>query len=188
MLYTKGGQYSFQNAGIKVVTPQIDVAIATDKETYLPGETVSVDLTTQFTGKAIPAHLTVSVVDEMVYALQPEVAPSIDQFFYHPRRNNVRTSASLSFISYDVALPGSPGAPGKANRSERGVKVLERPRREDVDTAGWQPELVTDANGKTRFTFTMPDSLTRWRITAKAIADDGQVCLLYTSPSPRDRG
>lgn len=175
VLYTKGGQYSFQNAGIKVIAPQIDVAIATDKEVYEPGDTVSVDLTTQFAGKPIPAHLTVSVVDEMVYALQPEVAPTIDQFFYHPRRNNVRTSASLSFISYDVALPGSPGAPGKANRSERGVKVLERPRREDVDTAAWQPELITDANGKTRFTFKMPDSLTRWRITARAIADDGQV-------------
>ncbi|OPK08518.1 alpha-2-macroglobulin [Pseudomonas sp. VI4.1] len=175
VLYTKSGQYSFQNAGIKVIAPQIDVAIATDKESYQPGDTVSVDLTTEFDGKPIPAHLTVSVVDEMVYALQPEVAPSIDQFFYHPRRNNVRTSASLSFISYDVALPGSPGAPGKANRSERGVKVLERPRREDVDTAAWQPELLTDANGKTRFTFKMPDSLTRWRITARAIADDGQV-------------
>jgi uncharacterized protein YfaS (alpha-2-macroglobulin family) len=174
-LYTKGGQYSFQNAGIKVIAPQIDVAIATDQETYQPGDTVSVDLTTLFAGKPIPAHLTVSVVDEMVYALQPEVAPTIDQFFYHPRRNNVRTSASLSFISYDVALPGSPGAPGKANRSERGVKVLERPRREDVDTAAWQPELITDANGKTRFTFKMPDSLTRWRITARAIADDGHV-------------
>jgi len=175
VIYTKGGQYSFQNAGIKVVAPQIDVAISTDKAVYLPGDTVTVDLTTQFAGKAVPAHLTVSVVDEMVYALQPEVAPSIDQFFYHPRRNNVRTSASLSFISYDVALPGSPGAPGKANRSERGVKVLERPRREDVDTAAWQPELLTGADGKTRFTFKMPDSLTRWRITARAIADDGQV-------------
>lgn len=175
VLYTKGGQYSFQNAGIKVITPQIDVAIATDKDTYQPGDTVTVDLTTQFAGKPVPAHLTVSVVDEMVYALQPEVAPTIDQFFYHPRRNNVRTSASLSFISYDVALPGSPGAPGKANRSERGVKVLERPRREDVDTAAWQPELLTDASGKTRFSFKMPDSLTRWRITARAIADDGAV-------------
>ena len=175
VLYTKGGEYSFQNAGIKVAAPQIDIAINPDKATYQPGETVTVDLATQFAGKPIPAHLTVSVVDEMVYALQPEVAPGIDQFFYHPRRNNVRTSASLSFISYDVALPGSPAAPGKANRSERGVKVLERPRREDVDTAAWQPELVTDASGKARFTFRMPDSLTRWRITARAIADNGEV-------------
>jgi uncharacterized protein YfaS (alpha-2-macroglobulin family) len=51
VLYTKGGQYSFQNAGIKVVAPQIDVAIATDKDAYQPGDTVTVDLTTQFAGK-----------------------------------------------------------------------------------------------------------------------------------------
>ncbi len=87
----------------------------------------------------------------------------------------MRTSASLAFISYDVALPGSTSAPGRANRSERGVKVLERPRREDVDTAAWQPELVTDAQGKASFSFRMLDSLTRWRITARAIDDNGQV-------------
>lgn len=175
VLYTKGSDYSFQNAGIKVRVPQIDVAITTDKERYQPGEIVTVDLSTQFVGKPVPAHLTVSVVDEMVYALQPEIAPEIDRFFYHPRRNNVRTSASLSFISYDVALPGTPTAPGKANRSERGVKVLERPRREDVDTAAWEPELLTGPDGKARFTFRMPDSLTRWRITVRALDDNGQV-------------
>ncbi|TBU89501.1 hypothetical protein DNK44_16940 [Pseudomonas dryadis] len=174
-LYTRGGDYSFQNAGIKVATPQIDIAIATDHEQVRPGEMVTVELTTRFAGKPVPARLTVSVVDEMIYALQPEIAPGIDQFFYHPRRNNVRTSASLSFISYDLALPGTPTAPGRANRSERGVKVLERPRREEVDTAAWQPDLLTDADGKARFSFRMPDSLTRWRITARAVSADGQV-------------
>ncbi len=174
-LYTKGGDYSFQNAGIKVAAPQIDIAIAADKEQYEPGELVTIDLSTQFAGKPVGTRLTVSVVDEMIYALQPEIAPSIDQFFYHPRRNNVRTSASLSFISYDVALPGSPTAPGKANRSDRSVKVLERPRREEVDTAAWQPDLVTDADGHAKITFRMPDSLTRWRITARAVADAGTV-------------
>jgi uncharacterized protein YfaS (alpha-2-macroglobulin family) len=74
-----------------------------------------------------------------------------------------------------VALPGRPGAPPAANRSERGVKVLERPRREDVDTAAWQPDLVTGAEGRVRFSFRMPDSLTRWRITARAANDDGLV-------------
>ncbi|WP_235981343.1 alpha-2-macroglobulin family protein [Aquipseudomonas ullengensis] len=175
VLYTKGGEYSFQNAGIKVAKPQVEIAIATDKERYQPGETVSVELATQFAGKPAATRLTVSVVDEMIYALQPEIAPGIDQFFYHPRRNNVRTSASLAFISYDVALPGNPTAPGRANRSERGVKVLERPRREEVDTAAWQPDLVTDTDGKARFTFRMPDSLTRWRITVRAVNEAGEV-------------
>ncbi|MCY1260279.1 MG2 domain protein [compost metagenome] len=175
VLYTKAGDYSFQNAGIKVAAPQVEIAIATDRETYRPGDMVKVDLHTRFAGKPVSTHLAVSVVDEMIYALQPEIAPDIGQFFYHPRRNNVRTSASLAFISYDVALPGSSTAPGRANRSERGVKVLERPRREDVDTAAWQPELVTDAEGKASFSFRMPDSLTRWRITARAMDDAGQV-------------
>lgn len=175
VLYTRSGDYSFQNAGIKVSVPQVQIAVSTDKERYEPGETVKVELNTTYAGKPVSSHLTVSVVDEMIYALQPEIAPGIDQFFYHPRRNNVRTSASLSFISYDVALPGTPTAPGRANRSERGVKVLERPRREEVDTAAWEPELVTDANGKATFSFRMPDSLTRWRITARAIDDAGQV-------------
>ncbi|HLD64997.1 MAG TPA: alpha-2-macroglobulin, partial [Pseudomonas sp.] len=175
VLYTKGGDYSFQNAGIKVAQPQIDIAIVADKDEYQPGELVTLELSTRFAGQPAGTRLTVSVVDEMIYALQPEIAPGIDQFFYHPRRNNVRTSASLSFISYDLALPGSPTAPGRANRSERGVKVLERPRREEVDTAAWQPDLVTDAEGKARLTFRMPDSLTRWRITARAVNEEGQV-------------
>lgn len=175
VLYTRSGDYSFQNAGIKVAVPQVEIAVGTDKERYEPGETVTVNLDTTYAGKPVSSHLTVSVVDEMIYALQPEIAPGIDQFFYHPRRNNVRTSASLSFISYDVALPGTPSAPGRANRSERGVKVLERPRREEVDTAAWEPELVSDANGKAQFKFRMPDSLTRWRITARAMDDEGQV-------------
>ncbi|ANI18359.1 hypothetical protein A9C11_05490 [Pseudomonas citronellolis] len=175
VLYTRGGDYSFQNAGIKVTVPQVEIAIATDKERYEPGDTVTVDLSTTYAGKPVSSQVAVGVVDEMIYALQPEIAPGIDQFFYHPRRNNVRTSASLSFISYDVALPGSASAPGRSNRSERGVKVLERPRREDVDTAAWEPKLVTDAEGKARFSFRMPDSLTRWRITARAMDGDGQV-------------
>ena len=99
--------------------PQVEIDIATDKERYEPGETVTVTLATRFAGKPVSSHLTVSVVDEMVYALQAEIAPGIDQFFYHPRRNNVRTSASLAFISYDVALPGSTSAPGRANRRAR---------------------------------------------------------------------
>ena len=76
VLYTKGGDYSFQNAGIKVGMPQVEVDIATDKERYEPGETVTVTLATRFAGKPVSSHLTVSVVDEMVYALQAEIAPA----------------------------------------------------------------------------------------------------------------
>lgn len=175
VLYTRNGQYSFQNVGIKVAAPRVDISIHSDKEVYQPGDKVTLDLTTTVEGKPVAANLSMGVVDEMIYALQPEIAPSISEFFNHLRRNNVRTSSSLSFISYDLALPGEPSAPGKNNRSDRSVKVLERPRREDVDTAVWLPNLVTDASGKAHISFRMPDSLTRWRITARAVSAQGIV-------------
>ncbi|HCR8766300.1 TPA: hypothetical protein OPG90_001050, partial [Shigella flexneri] len=69
-------------------------------------------LTSSLKGKPVSAQLTVGVVDEMIYALQPEIAPNIGKFFYPLGRNNVRTSSSLSFISYDQALSSEPVAPG----------------------------------------------------------------------------
>ncbi|MDR3100095.1 MAG: alpha-2-macroglobulin family protein [Paraburkholderia sp.] len=178
VLYVHDGEYAFQNAGIVVAKPSIDLAVKSDKPVYAPGETVTLDLGSTLSGKALPAHLTVSVVDEMVYVLQPEIAPDIVDFFYHPRRNNVRTTSSLSFITYDLALSalrGAPGGPQRGQYNERGVKVLERPRRDDIDTAAWQADLQTDASGHARMTFLMPDSLARWRITVRAVSADGTV-------------
>ncbi|NLP65900.1 alpha-2-macroglobulin family protein [Paraburkholderia sacchari] len=178
VLYVHDGEYVFQNAGIVVAKPSIDLAVKSDKSVYAPGETVTLDLGSTLGGKPLPARLTVSVVDEMVYVLQPEIAPDIVDFFYHPRRNNVRTTSSLSFITYDLALSamrGAPGGPQRGQYNERGVKVLERPRRDDIDTAAWQADLQTDASGHARMTFRMPDALARWRITVRAISADGTV-------------
>ncbi|STM51470.1 alpha-2-macroglobulin family protein [Escherichia coli] len=66
----------------------------TDKTHYQPGELVNVELTSSLKGKPVSAQLTVGVVDEMIYALQPEIAPNIGKFFYPLGRNNVRTSSS----------------------------------------------------------------------------------------------
>lgn len=178
VLYVHDGEYAFENAGIVVTKPAIDLSVTSSKPVYAPGETVTLDLGSTLNGKPLPAHLTVSVVDEMVYVLQSEIAPDIVDFFYHPRRNNVRTTSSLSFITYDLALSalrGAPGGPQRAQYNERGVKMLERPRRDDVDTAAWQADLQTDASGHARMTFRMPDALARWRITVRAISADGSV-------------
>src|SRR6185369_6505262 len=173
--YVKNGDYVFQNQGVLVEQPRIALAFRTAKAVYAPGETVEVDVTTTLAGKPVPSEVTVGVVDEMIYVLQPEIAPSIDDFFYHPRRNNVRTSASLSFIGYDLATSKLGALPSGRQVNQRAIKVLERPRRDNVDTAAWQPQLVTDASGHARFSFTMPDSLTRWRITGRAIEAQGAV-------------
>jgi hypothetical protein len=128
VLYLANGDYVFQNKGLRVAVPVVDIAIRTPRERYAPGETVTLELETRTGAGPTPALVNLGVVDEMIYVLQPEIAPSIGNFFYHPRRNNVRTTVSLSFIGYDLArLPAKSGAPVRRSPSERGVKVLERP-------------------------------------------------------------
>ncbi|NRR29441.1 alpha-2-macroglobulin family protein [Oxalobacteraceae bacterium] len=173
--YTRRGDFVFQNQGLQIIEPRIALQFKTDKEVYQPGEQVTLDVTATLEGKPVSTMVALGVVDEMIYVLQPEIAPDMGDFFYHPRRNNVRTTASMSFISYDLAQGRSAGAPARHNYNERGVKVLERPRRDDVDTAFWAPTLQTDASGRVRVTFTMPDALTRWRITGRAMDSEGRV-------------
>ncbi|HKY53606.1 MAG TPA: alpha-2-macroglobulin family protein, partial [Anaerolineales bacterium] len=43
------------------------------------------------------------------------------------------------------------------------------PRADFRDTAAWFPALRTDSNGRATVTFTLPDNLTSWRLSAKAI-------------------
>ncbi|MDR0717067.1 MAG: alpha-2-macroglobulin family protein [Azoarcus sp.] len=175
-VYIKNGEYVFQNAGLVVDTPRLALEIKTSQARVKPGETVTVDIDATLDGQATPAMLTVSVVDEMVYALQAEIAPDIVEFFQHVRRNNVRTNASLNFTTYDEAADYAADAarqpPARHQYNERGIKILERARRDDTDTAAWQPALPTDENGHARFSFKMPDALSRWRITVRAVALD----------------
>lgn len=176
VLTVRDGDQVFQNKGLVVQLPRVQVAITPQKPVYRPGELVTVDLGTSLAGRGTQTQLFVSVVDEMVYVLQPEIAPDVYDFFYHVRRNNVRTSSSLNFHSYDMAQSPRAEAPaGGGSQYDRPFKVMERPRREETDTAAWIPQLSTDAAGHAQVTFRMPDSLTRWRITVRAMTADGMV-------------
>jgi len=173
VLVMKEGKFIFQNKGIRVEEPAISIAMTPDKATYLPGNQVTVELFTSVEGKAVAADLAVGVVDEMVYVLQPELAPDIRDFFGHLRRNQVRTLSSLNFHTYDQAINGQDTE--TAARFNRPIKLLERPRRENIDTAAWFPRLKTGKDGRGRFSFVMPDSLTRWRMTARATTPAGKI-------------
>ena len=173
VLYVHDGSYVFQNKGIVVTVPRVQISFKPDKETFLPGETVTVDVETRLEGKPVSARLAVGVVDEMVYVLQPEIAPDIAEFFHHIRHNQVKTTSSLNFHTYDMATSSESQA--QSSSSERPLKMLDRPRRENIDTAAWFPNLQTGADGRTRFTFVMPQSLSRWRITGRAMTQAGMV-------------
>ena len=180
--YVKNNEFVFENAGILVTNAKVNVRVTPDKKQYAPGEMVKLAIDTSMidadgkaTNHAVPAQVSLGVVDEMIYVLQPEIAPNIVDFFYHPRRNNVRTQYSQSFIGYDLSTNQLGKSPNSHSTHERATKLLERPRRDDVDTALWAPKIMTDANGHAEISFKMPDSLTRWRMTARAMTADGIV-------------
>jgi uncharacterized protein YfaS (alpha-2-macroglobulin family) len=175
VLYVKNGKLVFNNKGLQIKRPEIDLAFKLDKKSYVPGELVKLELTATMDNKPIETHVSLSVVDEMIYVLQPEISPSILDFFYHARRNQVKTSSSLSFFTYDSAISASGKKSASSSYSDRPLKLKERPRREEVDTAFWGPSLKTDANGKLSLQFRVPDSVTRWRVTARGIASSGVV-------------
>ena len=167
-----GGEFGFENKGLVVKKPALELTLTPNKKEFAPGEKVVVDLETRFGGKPVPALVAVGVVDEMIYVLQPELAPAIGDFFHHLRRNQVRTTSSQSFYSFNPAISSGPKAP--ETEAHRELKLLgERARRDGRDTAYWNGSLKTGANGKARFEFVMPDALTRWRMTARAIAIEG---------------
>ncbi|MBF0271518.1 MAG: alpha-2-macroglobulin family protein [Magnetococcales bacterium] len=170
-LMVADGAFIFQNKGIRVENDPVVMTLTPNKGRYQPGERVTVDLETSLANQPVSADLTVSVVDETVYLLQPELAPDIREFFGHLRRNQVRTHSSLQFHTYDQAVV----SPDQESATfHRPLKLLERPRRENMDTALWLPHLRTGADGRGRFEFVLPDSITRWRITARATTTEGR--------------
>jgi alpha-2-macroglobulin len=125
----------------------LDIKIEPDKERYYPGEKAKYTITvTDDEGKPVVAELSLGVVDEAIYAIQPDNTPNIHEFFWSYDYNHVETN-------YSFARDYSGGAD-----KDRPQKI----RKDFRDTASWSPTVVTDKNGKAVVEFTMPDNLTTW--------------------------
>ena len=176
VLFVKDGKIIFNNKGIKVKMPKIKIVYDLLKFDYAVGEKVSLGIKTTYLGEPISSNVTLSIVDEMIYVLQPELAPDISDFFYHRRRNQVKTISSLDFHTYDASISATGRRTDyESEYSDRPLKMRERPRRENIDTAFWKTNIKTDSNGEAKVFFKIPDSVTRWRITSRAISTDGVV-------------
>ncbi|RME81556.1 MAG: hypothetical protein D6785_08845, partial [Planctomycetota bacterium] len=54
-------------------------------------------------------------------------------------------------------------------------------RKNFADTAYWNPSVMTNKDGKATVEFTLPDSLTTWRVSGWAISNESQVTQKTTS-------
>jgi len=130
---------------------------------------------------AANAEISLGIVDEAIYSIQPETAGNIKREFYGRRYNEVQTSLSIryTFTGYSGKQPIDLALSKKAYQLAdfKAESPLAEPtiRKEFKDTAFWQSDLVTGADGKATVQFKLPDNLTTWRATARAVTADTRV-------------
>jgi len=142
----------------------LTIEVTPDKPDYLPGATANLTIkTTDFNGQPVPADLSLGVVDESIYAIQPDTT-DIKGDFYPMRADDVRTNYSFE----DIYLDGGDKAGGKVPL-----------RTKFLDTASWQPTIETGPDGIAHTSIKLPDNLTSWRATAIGVTDSTEVGMTH---------
>src|SRR5205085_635696 len=183
--YIKNGEM-YWNEEALVVPPRdrlLKLEIMSNKKEYKPGESASY---TVFVRNAdnqpvSGAEVSLGIVDESIYSIRGESAGDIRQEFYGRRYNQVTTS----YTSYFNFTGYAGSKPIKLAQNKRAYQLADfknddrlvepRIRKLFKDTAYWQPTLVTGGDGKASIKFPLPDNLTTWRATARAVTADTRV-------------
>jgi uncharacterized protein YfaS (alpha-2-macroglobulin family) len=155
---------------IDQVARRLKVDVKPLKKTYRPGQEVVVDLQTRdANGKAIKSELTVFAADEGVLSLVGYKTPNPMSVFYAERGLSIRTSdnrvvlLSRRIFGQKGRNPGGGGGGRGESDAAGGV------RKNFVTTPYFNPTVYTDANGKARIKFKLPDNLTTYRVMAVAV-------------------
>ena len=162
----------------------LTVTATPSKPRFLPGETGSFDvLTVDSSGKPVEADLSFGEVDEALYSVRPDESGNIVNFFYPKREVYLDPQTSFAYYFFGEAGTKSPLLarlndglfhPRMAQVKPGSDLVVPKVRKAFPDTAYWNPNVHTGADGHARVTFTFPDSLTTWRTTIRAMTDDGK--------------
>ncbi|PKN81409.1 MAG: hypothetical protein CVU47_06860 [Chloroflexi bacterium HGW-Chloroflexi-9] len=162
-------------AELRVTTDsrELTIDLQRDLETAKPGETVTYDIAvTNSDGQGVEAELSIAMVDAAVLSLAGEgFTPTGLQAFWFNRGLAVQTGSSLAMsidrLNDAVSAPELGGKGGGADESGT--------RSDFQNTAYWTGQLKTDASGRASVKITLPDNLTTWRTTVRAITVDTKV-------------
>ncbi|MDQ3254326.1 MAG: MG2 domain-containing protein, partial [Acidobacteriota bacterium] len=183
--YVKNGEMYTQDQ--MLVVPARDRLLKLDvipnKKEYKPRETASYTILARSAdGSPVAgAEVSLGVVDESIYSIAAENVADIRREFYGRRYSEVQTSYSTSyyFTGYagkkPIKLARERRASQFADVKNDGELVNPRVRKLFKDTAFWQPDIVTGVDGKATINIELPDNLTTWRATARAITADTRV-------------
>jgi uncharacterized protein YfaS (alpha-2-macroglobulin family) len=153
---------------VPAVDRRLEVTVTPDRETYAPGDTATFHIeVTGAGGSPVDAELSLALVDEAIFRLSEDLSPAIFDTFHGPREHRVSTFDTFSIARY---LGGGDGCGGGG-----GDVAPVSPRSDFPDTALWMPRVETGEDGVVDVRVTMPDTLTTWRLTARAVTVDSRV-------------
>jgi hypothetical protein len=162
----------------------LNIEIMADKNEYKPRETARYTiLARNIDGSPTPgAEVSLGVVDEAIYSVRNDQTRDIRKAFYGRRYNQVQTSFAVSyyFIGHSGEKPASLAKANKpayqlADFKNEGQYAEPTIRKDFKDTTFWQSDLVTGSDGKVSVAVNLPDNLTTWRATARAVTSDTRV-------------
>jgi uncharacterized protein YfaS (alpha-2-macroglobulin family) len=183
--YVKEGEMYTSDKSLSVPARDkfLKLEVIPDKKQYKPREAAAYTLIARNADGSVAPGVEVSlgVVDEAIYSVRPETAGDIRRAFYGRRYNRVGTSFSSAFTftgysgakKFDLAV--SKRAYQLADFKNENQLAEAKIRKEFKDTAFWQADAVTGADGKAQVKLNLPDNLTTWRATARAVTADLRV-------------
>lgn len=173
-----------RQAQVELKVPPVDklvqVTVEADRASYEPGDRATFRIkASDHLGNPVRAEVALGVVDEALFALREDQTTSLADTFYGERHNQVQTVGALGGGGW-VGGPFFPGGPrvlamAESTRAAAPTQGNSGVRDYFPDTLRWVAAVETDVNGEAVITQDMADSLTTWRLTARAITRDTQV-------------
>lgn len=159
----------YGQADISTAMHTLNVDIKTDKDTYKPGDTVTMKITTTDSKwKPVDARLSIGVVDQALISLYDLIKEPIPYFF-----NKVGTSV-FNYTNMKLLYQSLRAFANNGSKwwGGNGWQAMFSMIRDDLeDTAFWRWWVITK-DGKAELTFVLPDNLTTWVADVIGITKD----------------
>ena len=187
--FIRDNKFYSGNKSLKVPPTQhlLKVDLQPSKPQYQPGQPGAYTIkATDSAGKPVSAEFSLGVVDEAIYAIQPETVSNIVSAFYGTIYSKVATDSSLTYYfsgqAGKRAMPLAGGHGGGVGRSSSALAQLKperlvqpKIRKAFPDTAYWVADVRTDNSGQATVKFDYPDAITSWRATTRGVTQDTKV-------------
>lgn len=163
---------------VPATSRQLNIRVTPGEPVSRPGQVGRFRISvTDSRGQPVRAQVSLGVIDEAVYGVKPDTTPDPLRFFHRRTYSRVSTAFSrdYSFVGYSgteqllLTRRRRPLTYADFKADRPGQPQV---RKDFPDAIYWKGDIETDARGEALVEVRYPDSLTTWRITARAVTAD----------------